>query len=122
MPEAGGVLMYGIPEYRLPKHYVRSLVKAIEDMGVEFKLETEVGKDIEIEAIKAANDALLLNTGAWKQPILGLEGEELTVFGLNFLVEVKAFMNRQIDKNVLVVGGGNVAMGVALTALRLARA
>ena len=48
-----------------------------------------------------------------------LEGEELTVFGLNFLVEVKAFMNRQIDKNVLVVGGGNVAMDVALTAMRL---
>ncbi|NMA00763.1 MAG: FAD-dependent oxidoreductase [Clostridiaceae bacterium] len=119
MPEAGGVLMYGIPEYRLPKHYVRSLVKAIEGMGVEFKLETEVGKDIDLKTIKADSDALLLNTGAWKQPILGLEGEELTVFGLNFLVEVKAFMNRQIDKNVLVVGGGNVAMDVALTAMRL---
>lgn len=119
MEAAGGVLMYGIPEYRMPKHYVRSLVKAIENMGVEFKLNMEVGKDIQFEEIKAVNDTVFLNTGAWKQPLLGIEGEELTEFGLNFLVEVKAFMDRQIGKRVLVCGGGNVAMDVALTAVRL---
>lgn len=119
MEEAGGVLMYGIPEYRMPKHYVRSLVKAIANMGVEFKLNTEVGKDITIEEIKEASDSVFLNTGAWKQPILGIEGENLTQFGLNFLVEVKAFIDRQIGKSVLVCGGGNVAMDVALTAVRL---
>lgn len=119
MEEAGGVLMYGIPEYRLPKHYVRDLVHAIENMGVNFCFNTEVGKDIKIEEIKEANDTVFLDTGAWKQPILGIDGEHLTHFGLNFLVEVKAFMNRQIGKNVLVCGGGNVAMDVALTAVRL---
>lgn len=119
MEEAGGVLMYGIPEYRMPKHYVRSLVKAIANMGVEFKLNTEVGKDITIEEIKETSDSVFLNTGAWKQPILGIEGENLTQFGLNFLVEVKAFIDRQIGKSVLVCGGGNVAMDVALTAVRL---
>ncbi len=119
MEEAGGVLMYGIPEYRLPKHYVRDLVKAIAGMGVVFKTNTEVGKDITIEELKASNDTLFLDTGAWKQPILGIEGEHLTHFGLNFLVEVKAFMSRQIGKEVLVCGGGNVAMDVALTAVRL---
>lgn len=119
MEEAGGVLMYGIPEYRLPKHYVRDLVAAIKGMGVIFKTKTEVGKDITIEKIKEANDTVFLDTGAWKQPILGIEGENLTQFGLNFLVEVKAFMSRQIGKEVLVCGGGNVAMDVALTAVRL---
>ena len=119
MEEAGGVLMYGIPEYRLPKHYVRDVVKAVAAMGVAFKLSTEVGKDIKIEEIEAANDTVFLDTGAWKQPILGIEGENLTQFGLNFLVEVKGFMSRQIGRNVLVCGGGNVAMDVALTAKRL---
>ncbi len=119
MPEAGGVLMYGIPEYRLPKHYVRGVVKAIADMGVEFILETTVGKDITIEEIEKNSDAVFLDTGAWKQPILGIDGEGLAKFGLNFLVEVKGFMQRQIGKHVIVCGGGNVAMDVALTARRL---
>ncbi len=119
MPEAGGVLMYGIPEYRLPKHYVRAVVNAIAGMGVEFVLNTFVGEDITIEDIEAKNDTVFLDTGAWKQPILGLDGENLTQFGLNFLVEVKQFMSKQIGKNVLVCGGGNVAMDVALTASRL---
>jgi NADPH-dependent glutamate synthase beta subunit-like oxidoreductase/CO/xanthine dehydrogenase FAD-binding subunit len=119
MEEAGGVLMYGIPEYRLPKHYVRDVVKALKNIGIVFKTNTEVGKDIKIEEIEAANDTVFLDTGAWKQPILGIEGENLTRFGLNFLVEVKGFMSRQIGRNVLVCGGGNVAMDVALTAKRL---
>lgn len=119
MPEAGGVLMYGIPEYRLPKHYVRDTVKAIAGMGVDFVMETTVGKDIMIEDIEQENDAIFLDTGAWKQPILGIDGEGLAKFGLNFLVEVKGFMKRQTGKNVIVCGGGNVAMDVALTARRL---
>ena len=119
MPEAGGVLMYGIPEYRLPKHYVRDTVKAIAGMGVDFVMETTVGKDIMIEDIEQKNDAIFLDTGAWKQPILGIDGEGLAKFGLNFLVEVKGFMKRQTGKNVIVCGGGNVAMDVALTARRL---
>ena len=119
MPEAGGVLMYGIPEYRLPKHYVRDTVAAIAKMGVFFKANTTVGKDITIEEIEQQSDTVFLDTGAWKQPILGIDGEGLAQFGLNFLVEVKGFMKRQVGKNVLVCGGGNVAMDVALTASRL---
>ena len=119
MEEAGGVLMYGIPEYRLPKHYVRDLIKALAGMGIEFKTGTEIGKDLSLEEVKAASDTVFLDTGAWKQPILGIDGENLTKFGLDFLVEVKNFMSRQIGKEVLVCGGGNVAMDVALTAVRL---
>lgn len=119
MEEAGGVLMYGIPEYRLPKHYVRDVVAALKNMGIQFIMNTCVGEDIMVEEIEEKNDTVFLDTGAWKQPILGIDGESLTQFGLNFLVEVKQFMSKQIDKNVLVCGGGNVAMDVALTAVRL---
>ncbi len=119
MEEAGGVMMYGIPEYRLPKHYVRDLIQALVGMGIVIKANTEVGKDVTLEELKAASDTVFLDTGAWKQPILGIDGESLTQFGLNFLVEVKKFMTKQIGKEVLVCGGGNVAMDVALTAVRL---
>lgn len=119
MEEAGGVLMYGIPEYRLPKHYVRDTAAALAGMGIQFVMNTYVGKDIMIEEIEEKNDTVFLDTGAWKQPILGIDGENMTQFGLNFLVEVKRFMAKQIGKEVLVCGGGNVAMDVALTAVRL---
>lgn len=119
MEEVGGVLMYGIPEYRLPKHYVRDVASTLAAMGIQLVTNTCVGKDITIEEIESANDTVFLDTGAWKQPILGIDGENLTQFGLNFLVEVKKYMSKQIGKNVLVCGGGNVAMDVALTAVRL---
>lgn len=119
MEKAGGVLTYGIPHYRLPKKYVEAYVAAIEKMGVEFKLNTEVGKDVLVEDLEKNYDALYLGTGAWKQPVLGIEGENLTEFGLNFLVEVNTYLQKVIGEEVLVCGGGNVAMDVALTAVRL---
>ncbi len=117
--KAGGVLQYGIPHYRLPKSIVDSFVAALAGMGIEFVLNTTVGKEIEMDAILAANDTVFVGTGAWEQPILGLKGEELTSFGLNFLVEVNTFLKNAIDDDVLVCGGGNVAMDVALTAKRM---
>ncbi|WP_249028526.1 FAD-dependent oxidoreductase [Tannockella kyphosi] len=119
MPEAGGVLMYGIPEYRLPKALMREYNSAIEGMGVVFKFNTTVGEDISFEEVEETFDTVFIDTGAWKQPILGIDGENLTQFGLNFLVEVKQWMTSKIDEEVLVCGGGNVAMDVALTAKRL---
>lgn len=119
MEKAGGVLQYGIPHYRLPRKIVDGFVKALENMGVTFKLGIEVGKDITVEEIQSACDSMYFGTGAWKQPILGLEGENLTEFGLNFLVEVNTYLQKSIGSHVLVCGGGNVAMDVALTATRL---
>ena len=58
-------------------------------------------------------------TGAWKRPVLGFDGEEFTEFGLQFLMEVNQWMNKKDRRHVLVVGGGNVAMDVAITARRL---
>ncbi|MDO4566380.1 MAG: FAD-dependent oxidoreductase, partial [Oscillospiraceae bacterium] len=118
--KAGGILRYGIPHYRLPKSIVDTFCAALEDiMGVRFVLNTTAGRDISVEEIKAQNDAVYFGTGAWKQPVLGLDGENLTQFGLNFLVEVNTYLEKTIGNDVLVCGGGNVAMDVALTAKRL---
>lgn len=118
--KAGGVLRYGIPHYRLPKSIVDEFCEALEkDMGIRFVMNTIVGKDITVEQIKADNDAVYFGTGAWSQPVLGLEGENLTEFGLNFLEEVNTYLEKAMGEQVLVCGGGNVAMDVALTACRL---
>jgi len=121
MEKAGGVLVYGIPHYRLPKSIVQEYVDALAKMGVEFKLAVEVGKDVTMESIVEKYDNVFIGTGAWKQPILGIHGEELTQFGLNFLVEVNTYLRKvaAFGENILVCGGGNVAMDVALTAVRL---
>lgn len=119
MEKAGGVLMYGIPAYRLPKHYIEKVQDAMEKMGIRFVMKTTVGKDITVEQIREENDSLYIATGAWKQPILGLNGEELTQFGLDFLVEVNKYLKGRVGEKVLVCGGGNVAMDVALVSKRL---
>lgn len=118
-PLPGGVMRYGVPHYRLPKDIVDDVVAALERMGVEFKCNTTIGTDITVDNLVAENDSVFLGTGAWKQPILGISGEELALFGLNFLKEVNTYLEKTIGKNVLVCGGGNVAMDVALTAKRL---
>lgn len=117
--KAGGVLYYGIPHYRLPKSIVEGYVQAVANMGVKFIMNTTIGKDISVDELVTDYDSIYFGTGAWKQPILGIQGEELTEFGLNFLVEVNTFLKKAIDNDVLVCGGGNVAMDVALTAKRM---
>ncbi|MDR3364235.1 MAG: FAD binding domain-containing protein [Clostridiales Family XIII bacterium] len=117
--EAGGMLMYAIPPYRLPRDIVRGFVSALRKMGVEFQVNKEIGKDILPEKLECEYDCVLYATGAWKRPIVGITGEELTVFGLDFLMDVKNWMKGKIGSEVLVAGGGNVAMDVAVTARRL---
>ncbi len=119
MEKAGGVLRYGIPHYRLSKALVDQYVELLQGMGIRFQMGTTVGRDITVDAIKESADAVYFGTGAWKQPVLGLEGEKLTEFGLDFLVEVNTYLQRAIGNDVLVCGGGSVAMDVALTAKRL---
>lgn len=118
-PKAGGVLRYGVPHYRLPKNIVDDVVCALEGMGVVFRLNTSVGRDVQVEKLELEFDGVFFGTGAWKQPILGIGGEDLALFGLDFLTEVNTYLKKTIGKNVLVCGGGNVAMDVALTAKRL---
>ena len=119
MEKDGGVLLYGIPHYRLPKDIVDGYAAQLEKMGVEFRMNTEIGKDITLDQLDQEYDAIYLGTGAWKQPLLGIGGEELTQFGLNFLVDVNTYLQKAIGNDILVCGGGNVAMDVAMTAKRL---
>ena len=118
MDEAGGLLTYAIPSYRLPKEIVRNLVEALKNMGIKFKLKTEIGKDIKIENLSQNHDGVFIDTGAWKRPIIGIDGEELTKFGLEFLMEVKSWMKNKLGTDIVVIGGGNVAIDVAVTAKR----
>jgi NADPH-dependent glutamate synthase beta subunit-like oxidoreductase len=117
--EAGGMLMYAIPAYRLPKETVRKFIRALSDMGIEFKCGVTVGKDVTPEKLEDTYDSVFYSTGTWKRPVIGISGEELTEFGLDFLIEVNTWMKGKIGTNVLVTGGGNVAMDVAVTAKRL---
>ncbi|HVI41945.1 MAG TPA: FAD-dependent oxidoreductase, partial [Anaerovoracaceae bacterium] len=119
MPEAGGMLMYAIPHYRLPKTYVKQYIAALGKMGIEFVYNTSIGETITPAQLENDFDSVYYATGAWKRPFLGLDGEDLTVFGLDFLVQVNKWMVDKVGTHVLVTGGGNVAMDVAITAKRL---
>jgi NADPH-dependent glutamate synthase beta subunit-like oxidoreductase len=119
MPEAGGMLTYGIPAYRLPRDVIRRQVAILQDMGIEFKLKVHVGSDVALESLNREFDSLFLASGAWRQRTLGIEKEELLMSGLDFLTKVNVGLRNAPGKKVLVIGGGNVAVDVATTALRL---
>ncbi len=120
MPEMGGMLRYGIPEYRLPKAVLAKEVEAIAKLGVEMKNNVKVGKDISFGEIKASADAVLVTVGAWKGSSIRCKGEELegVLSGIDFLREVNMGNIPEIGKNVAVVGGGNTAMDACRTAVR----
>jgi len=119
MEEAGGMLAYVIPAYRLPKDIVRRVVKAIENTGVEFKCKVDVGKDVTLDALKRDFDNVFIANGAWNPVSIGLEGEESTRFGMEFLTNINLGVREIPGKKVLVIGGGNAAADVAISALRL---
>ena len=119
MEEPGGMLTYVIPAYRLPKDIVRRLVKAIENTGVEFKCKVDVGKDITLDDLKEGFDSVFIASGVWNPVSIGLEGEESTRFGLEFLTNINLGVKEAPGKKVLVIGGGNAAIDVAVSALRL---
>jgi len=119
MDEPGGMLTYAIPSSRLPKDIVRGFVSSLENMGIAFKLKDDVGKDVSIENLRSQFDSVFLASGAWGVPSIGLDGEELTRSGLEFLTNVKQGVKEVPGNRVVVIGGGNVAVDVAITAKRL---
>ncbi len=122
MPKLGGMLRYGIPEYRLPKAELDKEIKIIEDMGVKLVPNTKVGRDISFEEIRSKSDAVILGIGAWKSTGVGCKGEDLAgVTGAIYFLE-KVVSGKEVDikgKNVAIVGGGNTAMDACRTAVRL---
>jgi len=123
LDRAGGTLVTGIPAYRLPREIIEREVGAIEDLGVEFRFNVEVGSpghtlsDLQGLGYKA----LFLGTGAWQEMRLAVPGEDLDgVLGcLDFLAGVNLGSGRKLRGKVLVVGGGNSAIDAARTALRM---
>lgn len=120
-PVAGGVLAYGIPEYRLPKKVLQKEVKRIENAGVVIHLNTTVGKDITFDALQAKHGALYVATGTQFSKELGVPGEDLegVCHGLDFLQGVNLKTIAKVGPKVVVVGGGNTAIDVARSAVRL---
>jgi len=120
MPEMGGMLRYGIPEYRLPKAVLAQEVAAIAALGVEMKNNVKVGTDVTLEGLRADYDAVLVAVGAWKSTNVGCEGDKLdgVLGGIDMLREVNMGGRPDLGKNVAVVGGGNVAMDACRTAVR----
>ncbi len=128
---AGGVLMYGIPEFRMPKNMVQAEVDYVKSLGVEIKLDSVMGKISTVdELLEEGYDAVFLGTGAGLPMFLGIPGENYNgIYSANeFLTRtnlMKAYLFPEYDtpikagKRVAVIGAGNVAMDAARCALRL---
>jgi thioredoxin reductase len=119
MPEAGGMLTYSIPAYRLPKSVVQEQVKALEGMGIRFELGAKIGDDgVTLDDLRVRNQSVFLATGLWQGKKLRLEQGELLDSGLQFLIDVQRGVAKPVGERVLVIGGGSVAVDVAITTRR----
>jgi len=119
LPLFGGMLTVGIPAYRLPRNIILAEFDSLRNCGVEVMQKT-VGKDISLDELKKEYDAVFLGVGAHVSRKLGIEGEDLqgVMHGVDYLRRVNLGEKINLGKKVVVVGGGNVAIDVARTALR----
>jgi NADPH-dependent glutamate synthase beta subunit-like oxidoreductase/CO/xanthine dehydrogenase FAD-binding subunit len=120
MPEAGGMLAYSIPAYRLPKGVVRAYVQALAGMGIRFELGVDIGSPgYSLAELRARYASVFLATGLWQQKALRMEDDALLDWGLGFLIDIQRGQAKPIGRRVLVIGGGSVAVDVAMSARRL---
>lgn len=116
----GGMMRYGIPEYKLGKKVINAEIEVLKELGVEIRCGVEIGKDITVEQLrKEGYKSFYVAIGAQKAAALGIPGEELALGGVDFLHEVAEGKKPALGKKVIVVGGGNVAIDVARTAIKL---
>ena len=117
--ELGGILVHGIPEFRLPKQTVKDTISKILDLGIKVELNKELGKNLNIEDLSGKYDAVFVGIGANIPSKMNIPGEDLEgVYGGNTLLETGNHPSYE-GKTVAVIGGGNVAMDSARTIKRL---
>ena len=123
MPLPGGMLRYGIPEYRLPKKILEQEINNIQSLGVEIRSNCKIGETLPWEDLQSF-DALLICTGAHRHRELGLLGEELdrVLPALSFLKMVANGVKPDLGRKTMIIGGGNTAVDSARTAIRLGSA
>ena len=122
LPELGGMLRYGIPNYRLPKERLDQDIQAILDTGVKVEFGKDIGKDISLTELKEQYDAVLISIGASTDKKMGLPGEEAegVISAVQFLRNVALGKAESLEgQEVAVIGGGNVSMDAVRTAVRL---
>jgi NADPH-dependent glutamate synthase beta subunit-like oxidoreductase len=121
MPEPGGMLLYSIPPYRLPKEVVRNQIRALKAMGICFEVGINVGDAVTVDGIKSDSDAVFLAGGTWRNLKLGVPGEEGdgAHYALDYLAGAVGRSPAPLGKKVIIIGGGSVALDAARTARRL---
>ena len=128
MPKMGGMVRYGIPEYRLPKEVLQWEIDGMLNMGIEARLNVKLGKDFTIDSLVAEGfEAIFLGIGAWKDYNLGVEGEDLKgcYTGIDFLTRFARHQQGDgpdeipIGRKCVVIGGGNTAIDCVRTLVRL---
>ena len=119
--KAGGMLRYGIPNYRLPADVLDKEIRRIEELGVEIKCNQAIGRDIPYEELQKNYDAIFVGIGAHKGKLLGIPNEDaVNVFtGTEFLNKVNSGERVEVGDKVLVVGGGDTAIDAARVSRRL---
>lgn len=121
MDKMGGMLRYGIPQYRLPKEVLDKEIALIEKSGVKLVNNVKLGKDFTIQTLKEENDAVIVAVGAWQSSSMRTPGEDLqgVYGGIDFLRAVIQGNAPTIGNKVVICGGGNTAMDACRTAVRL---
>ena len=123
LPEAGGVVRFGIPQYRLPKSVLQKEVQFIKKLGVKFMFNQVLGTNLSLETLRKNNDAVYLAIGAWKDIDMGIPGENAKgVFtGVEVLKEMALGKKPKLGQKVVVIGAGNVAIDAARSIWRLGK-
>lgn len=122
MPKLGGMLRYGIPEYRLPKETLDWEIEGILKLGIDHHCSAEMGFDFDLGSlIGAGYDAVFFGVGAWNDMNLGIPGEEMNgcFTGINFLARMGKNEKVEVGRRAAVVGGGNTAIDCARTLVRM---
>lgn len=120
---AGGMLVLGVPEYRLPREIIKAEIAAIESLGVEIRLNTRLGQDFDLKDLtRQGYEAVFLGIGAHKSRDLAIEGVQLdgVLRATEFLLNINLGFRVTLGHKVVVIGGGNVAFDVARSVLRQA--